>query len=191
MEYLNTHPLEIQLPQALNRVSAQRRSLALRYLREEDRKLSLAAYLLLREALEKEYGIREAPEFVFGPHGKPFLRDYPDVHFNLSHCPAAVLCVVDSEPVGCDIEKVEAALDRDLCQKTCSPEELEAVLGAQDPALAFFSLWTRKEAFLKLTGTGLSDSLPELLYTAQAQKARFETHSAPDGAYVYTVCRFF
>ena len=72
MLYLNLHPLEINVGQALALVSPQRRSLAMRYLREEDRKLSLAAYLLLREALEKEYGIQDTPELVSGPHGKPF-----------------------------------------------------------------------------------------------------------------------
>ena len=191
MLYLNPHPLEINVCQALALVSPQRRSLALRYRREEDRKLSLAAYLLLREALEKEYGIQEPPEFVSSPYGKPFLRDYPEIHFNLSHCLSAVLCAVDRAPVGCDIEKVEAPLDMDLCHQACSPEEMQTILEAPDPALAFFTLWTRKEAFLKLLGTCLSDNLPGVLASEEAQIVDFDTHLAPDASYVYTVCRFF
>lgn len=189
MEYLNTHPEELDISRALAKVSAQRGALALRYLREEDRKLSLAAYLLLQLALEKEYGITEPQDFAFGPGGKPYLKAYPGIHFNLSHCPAAALCVVDSIPVGCDIETVENKIDTNLYRRVCSPQELQAILKAPHPPLAFTTLWTRKEAFLKLRGEGISDALPGLLVCPEAASARFESHVAPDSSYVYTVCR--
>lgn len=188
MEYLNTHPEELDINQALTKVSAQRKAVALRYLREEDRKLSLAAYRLLQHALEKEYGITEPQDFVFGPGGKPFLKEYPGIHFNLSHCPAAALCVVDTSPVGCDIETVEKQLDEELCRRVCSPRELETILKASHPPLAFTTLWTRKEAFLKLRGEGISEALPGLLSSPEAESARFETHVAPDSSFVYTIC---
>ena len=106
MIYLNTHPEDLNIDLALKQVSPQRREAALRYMRDIDRKLSLAAFLLLMEGLEKEYGISEPPVLAFGPHGKPFLRDYPHIHFNLSHCSRAALCVVGDAPVGCDVETV-------------------------------------------------------------------------------------
>ena len=43
-----------------------------------------------------------------GEHGKPYLQDYPEVHFNLSHAGNRVMCVVSPEPAGCDIEGVES-----------------------------------------------------------------------------------
>lgn len=190
MIYLNTHPGQLNVAEALDLVSAQRREKTLRYLREADRRLSLAAYLLLQEALEKEYGITGPQEFSFGPNGKPFLRDFPHIHFNLSHCSGAALCVVSDSPVGCDIETVESRLDMDLCQRCCSPAELDAILHATRPPLAFCTLWTRKEAFLKLTGEGLTDSLESLLSTPQAASAHFDTHVAPDTSFVYTVATF-
>lgn len=188
MLYINTHPADLDIDKALARVSAQRRRHAMQFVKEHDRKLSLAAYLLLLEALEKEYGITEAPEFSFGPHRKPFLKDYPHIHFNLSHCSAAVLCVVSDRPVGCDIETVESPLDMDLCRYCCSPAEIDAILKAPSPPLAFYGLWTRKEAFLKLSGEGLSDNLPGLLETDEADRAVFDTRIGPDASYVYTVC---
>lgn len=174
---------------SLAAVSAQRRAHALRYLREEDRKLSLAVYLLLLEALEKEYGITRPPEFGFGPHGKPFLPDYPHIHFNLSHCSGAALCVVGDTPAGCDIERVQEPLDMDLCRRCCSPEEMDSVLGSRNPALAFCTLWTRKEAFLKYTGEGLTDRLQGLLGTPEASSVRIESHVADDESFVYSICR--
>ena len=189
MLYLNSHTERLDVARALERVSAQRRAVALRYLRESDRQLSLAAYLLLQEALEKEYGITRPPEFSFGPHGKPFLRDYPHIHFNLSHCPGAALCVVGDAPVGCDIETVPQRLDLDLCRYCYSQEELDAILRAEHPQQAFCTLWTRKEAFLKYTGEGLTDHLPGLLASPKAAEVHFESHVAGDASYVYTLCR--
>ena len=57
----------------MSRLSAQRREQALRFRFELGRRQSVAAYLLLRTALEQEYGITEPPLFEYGEHGKPYL----------------------------------------------------------------------------------------------------------------------
>ena len=160
-------------------------------MRDIDRKLSLAAFLLLMEGLEKEYGISEPPVLAFGPHGKPFLRDYPGIHFNLSHCARAVLCVIGDAPVGCDVEAVVSPLDMDLVQHCCSPEEQAVILASARPEVAFYTLWTRKEAFLKWTGKGLTGHLPELFSSPEAAAARFESQVSPDGSFVHTLCQGF
>ena len=177
------------MAQALLRVSVQRREQALRYLRDSDRRLSLAAYLLLEEALEKEYGILEPPTFEYGPHGKPFLKDYPHIHFNLSHCTGTALCVVSDAPVGCDVENVAPILDEDLCRRACSEEELSRIRNSYRPTVAFALLWTRKEAFLKYTGEGLTECLEEVLLSPEAKAVNFESVVSPGGEFVYTVCR--
>ena len=189
MVYLNDDIEAIDVGLALQAVGPQRREKALRYRQLRDRKLSLAVYLLLAEGLEKEYGIRELPEFVFGRHGKPFLAGHPGIHFNLSHCREAALCAIGDSPVGCDVESVPAELDMDLCRRCFNDAEIARIAGAERPTLAFASLWTQKEAFLKLTGEGLSYALPDLLCSARAKNATFETHVSPDSSYVYTVCK--
>ena len=189
MIYLNCHTKELDWEQSLFRVSPQRREQALRYVKDSDRRLSLAAYLLLLQALEEEYGISDPVDFGFGPHGKPFLKDYPHIHFNLSHCPGTALCVVSDAPVGCDIESVPPVLDEELCRWVCSDQELAQIRQSAHPALAFTRLWTRKEAFLKFTGEGLTDHLKKLLLLPEAKAVSFETVEAPEGTWVYTVCR--
>lgn len=189
MIYLNDHIEEIDVEQALSVVSEERRRYALRYRQECDRRLSLAVYLLLCEALQKEYGILEPPEFVFGPHGKPALKGYPDIHFNLSHCRRAALCVVSDQPVGCDVECVPDKLDMDLCRYCFSDEEVTAITADAHPTIAFTELWTKKEALLKLRGDGLTKELPSLLSSRLADDVMFQTHIAADRSYLYTVCR--
>lgn len=189
MVYLNTHIDELDLEVALAEVSLQRREAALRYVREQDRRQSLAAYLLLMQAMEQEYGIKDAPEFEFGPHGKPWMPAYPHIHFNLSHCPGAALCVVGDTAVGCDVESVAPSLDEDMCRRVCCEEEIAAVLSDPHPALAFTRLWTRKEAYLKYTGEGLYDGLGQLLLSPGVKAVSFQSVVAPDSSWVYTVCR--
>lgn len=189
MVYLNEHIEDIDVSDALRRVSPERAAYALRYRQPIDQRLSLAVYMLLMQGLEREYGITDAPRFVFGPHGKPSLDGHPGIHFSLSHCRQAALCVIDNVPVGCDVESVPDGLDMDVCRHCFNEEEMACITGADQPTLAFAQLWTRKEAFLKLTGTGLTSELPSLLCSPAARRAHFETTIASSGAYVYTVCK--
>lgn len=188
MIYLNDHIEEIDIEQAQWAVSEQRWQYAMRYRQHNDRQQSLAAYLLLCDALRNEYGIAEPQEFAFGPHGKPHLKDYPDIHFNLSHCRCAALCVVGDHPVGCDIEAVPTDLDMDLCRYCLDEEEVAHVVASESPTLAFTELWTKKEALMKYTGEGLTKELATLLSSRRAADVSFHTCIAPNRSYVYTVC---
>ena len=101
----------------------------------------------------------------------------------------SALCVVGDSPVGCDVEAVPEQLDVDLCRYCCSDDELDAILHAGQPTLAFTTLWTKKEAFLKFTGQGLTKDLPALFKPGSDKlldSVKFQTHIAPDGSYVYS-----
>ena len=201
MIYLNDHIGEINIEEALRQVGPQRAAYALRYRRDLDRRLSLAVFLLLQQALREEYGIREIPQFAYGPNGKPFLKDHPEIHFNLSHCPRAAMCVVSDHPVGCDIEAVPDELDMDLCRYCFNDEEVASILASDAPTLTFTTLWTQKEALLKLTGDTaslFSSSAPPLSRGGGRRPEGFHLspltshlsppHVSPDHSYVYTVC---
>lgn len=188
--WLNDHFEELDIGQALQAVSEQRRKEALRYRHDHDRRQSLAAYLLLCEALKKGHRITDPPDFSFSSHGKPVLKDYPDIHFNLSHCREAVLCVTGDRPVGCDVESVEERLDMDLCRYCFNEEEVATICNADHPPVAFTTLWTQKEAYLKLSGEGLTDHLPALFLSPAARNITFHSIVAPNSDYVYTICHY-
>lgn len=46
----------------------------------------------------RHHGITGNPVFEYVKHEKPVLRDYPDIHFNLSHCRRGIMCVIDDMP---------------------------------------------------------------------------------------------
>jgi 4'-phosphopantetheinyl transferase len=91
----------------------------------------------------------------------------------MSHSDQAVLIAVSSAgPVGVDIEAVRAMRDRDdIARRTFAAGEFERLCALDDAGrtTAFFNCWTRKEAFVKALGDGLTHPLD-----------RFEVTLAPD-----------
>ncbi|WP_428378007.1 4'-phosphopantetheinyl transferase family protein [Lichenicoccus sp.] len=123
------------------------------------RNRALAARGGLRQALGRHLGVPAAGlRFTSGPFGKPLLAGAgAALHFNLSHSGGlALLGVSEQGRIGVDVEQA-AALPSELLA-TLAPAEaaLIAATAAADQAAAFFDCWTRKEAFVKATGLGLS-----------------------------------
>lgn len=181
---VNDDLASLDLARALEEISPERRAYALRYRQDLDRRLSVAVYLLLKEALREEYGIEGNPRLAVGPNGKPHLPDNPDVHFNFSHCTRAAACVVSDGPVGIDIEEI-APVNWEVARRVLSADELAKTKAAPEPETAFARYWTCKEALVKLTGEGLEDGrLKNLL--AVCQGAVLDTKVRRERGYVLT-----
>ena len=112
--------------------------------------------------------------FNYGPHGKPSVQECA-LEFNLSHAADwAYLAISESAPVGIDVERLRPPSRHgwlDLARRFFSASEV-AELTAMAPdkqTEAFFACWTRKEAYIKLHGRGLSLPL-----------AHFSVSTAPD-----------
>lgn len=182
--YLNDHLDALDLDAALPQLSAQRREQVLRYKHETGRRQSAAAYLLLCQALREHYGIDTPPHFGYHEGGKPYLDTRPDIHFNLSHCREAAICAIAPHAVGVDIESVRP-LRESVARYTMNDSEMDQILTAKHPGLAFTRLWTKKEAVLKLTGEGIRGDLKELL--ERHQGIQLQTIVSADSRYVYTL----
>lgn len=159
---------ETELQQAIDALPEWRRELALKFKFPLGKAECACSYLLLCQALREEYGITTQPHFDIGEHGKPSLREYPDIHFNMSHCRAGIAVAVSDKPVGIDIECLGRLIDKNgslnmsLAEYVLSPEELEQVVEG-DSDLVFTKFWTQKESLVKLTGTGIEDDLKQIL----------------------------
>ncbi len=153
--------IRLELEPALLALPPWRREKALSYRFDKDRYTCAKAYLLLKELLSVRYGITEDVEFGYGPYGKPFLKSFPELHFNFSHCPKAVFCAVADVPIGVDVEEIRN--DEDVAREVFSEHERTQIKNAEIPEIRFTEYWTRKESYLKLLGTGLTDDLKTLL----------------------------
>ena len=131
---------------------AERREQVMRFHFEKDRKLCLGAGLLLAHAL-REAGVSD-PALDRLPDGKPVLKNNPDVHFNLSHSGTLAVCAVSGRPVGVDTECLQKE-DAGVSALCFQAAEREWIRRSAEPDRAFTRLWTRKESYLKLIGTGL------------------------------------
>ena len=185
MIYLNDHTELLDIDDALSKVSAQRCEQALKFAHESGRRLSLAAYLLLMEGLEKEYGITEPPVFEYLEGGKPIIVGHPEIHFNFSHSGNIALCAIDSQPVGADVE-TPRKITPSLIAYTMNEEEQALIASAPESLSAFLALWTKKEAILKLTGEGIRSDLKTVL--AKPELYHIETITTEN--YIYSIAKF-
>ena len=88
----------------LKRVPDYRQKKAMSFKFPKGQMQSLGVGLLLHKACE-DAGIVGADERVaYGENEKPYLADFPDVHFNLSHSGERMMCVLSPFDVGCDVE---------------------------------------------------------------------------------------
>jgi len=105
---------------------------------------------------------------AYGPYGKPYLRDWPNVHFNISHSGQYVACAVANRPVGIDVQVI-GAYRPDVAARVCTGKELARLRASDDPAIELARLWTQKEASLKMLGSGITGNIREVLTGDEAQ----------------------
>jgi 4'-phosphopantetheinyl transferase len=151
--------LEAHLP-------ADERHRARRLAFERDRRRFVFAHYVLRATLSRYLAVAPIDiAFSYTAHGKPMLAGESGgrIEFNMSHSDRAVLIAVSTAgPVGVDIEAIRDLDDRDdIARRTFAPGEFQGLsrLAEGDRTTAFFTCWTRKEAFVKALGEGLSHPL--------------------------------
>lgn len=115
------------------------------------------AHRLLRECLKK-LGIDYSEELVsLGGHGKPYLRDFPCIHYNLTHSRGIAACIVSGSECGIDGEKIRPYRPN-VVKREFSERERQLIENAPEKERdeLFFRIWTLKESYIKATGQGLS-----------------------------------
>lgn len=179
---INEHIEQFNLDKELERVGQQRGEYAMRFHKTEDRKLAIAAFRLLQQALLEDYGITEIPSFIYNRFGKPSITGHPNIHFNLSHCHTGAACAIDDNPIGVDIETFDN-YDIDIISQVMNSEEQNAIATSRCPDVEFIRLWTMKESLLKLRGCGITEDLRCVL-----QNADYNFKSIITDKYVCTIC---
>ena len=149
---------ELDFNRIKSSVSETRIKKSSRYFHKKDRNLSVGVEILLKHALYK-IGISD-PVFGVDRHSKPYLKNYPDVYFNLSHSGEYVACAVSDSPVGVDIERIHD-IDLNIARHFFYGTEYDYVLNNKDSNKAFFELWVLKESYMKMTGLGFRLALDE------------------------------
>lgn len=136
---------------------------------DKDRGHFIVARGILRAILGAYLNL--APErlrFRYGAHGKPALAGNGDdgaIRFNASHSHGVALyAIARRRDVGIDVERIRPDLAvAEIAERFFAPGEIALIrsLTAEAQRQAFFRCWTRKEAYVKARGAGLSLSLDQ------------------------------
>lgn len=107
----------------------------------------------------------EKIDFHYDTHGKPFLPMHPSLQFNCSHTSHAfAIGITQKYNIGIDIERKDRLVDISKLKKLLFSanelEQFENIPGAYRQQ-AFIHCWTKKEALLKATGSGLTRPMNE------------------------------
>lgn len=166
--------------QLLTRLTAEERARAERLHFAADRSRWIVSRAWVRRTLGEVLATDGAAlEFARGQWGKPQLAGAHAgaLEFNLSHSSSrALLAVTTRGAVGADIEAIRPMEDmRSIAERHFAAEEQRALfaLPEVEQLAAFYRLWTRKEAYIKATGTGLGHALDRFAVDERRDAARF------------------
>ena len=144
-------------------LSPDERERAGRIAAQRHRQRFVAARSVLRCLLAQYLGCEPAEvAFAYGEHGKPALQE-GDLCFNLSHShEMALYAVARARAVGVDVEWPRPKVAHEqIAERFFSLEEREALSSVSTPEkkAAFYNIWTRKEAYIKARGDGITAGL--------------------------------
>lgn len=142
--------------------------------------------LLLGRYLETK---PEEVSFSYGPYGKPALGgERTQLRFNASHShELALYAFVQDHEIGVDVEFIKKDLKtEEIADHFFSAAEIQSLTTLPDveKTAAFFRCWTRKEAYIKAIGSGLSHPLDEFDVTLAPHEPAvlLRDHRDPDAA---------
>lgn len=120
------------------------------------------AYALLKQAVYAYAQNQSFPEeslvLEYNAYQKPRFRNYPDIHFNLSHCEGLAVCLLSAHECGVDAE-AKREIRPAVVRRVFSEEEQQILKEAHDPDWMFTRFWTLKEAYVKAIGRGIGFSM--------------------------------
>ncbi len=164
-----------------NDLSADKKSRVDRNKNEKNKKLMVAGDMLLKKALSEKDIV--STEFYKNAKGKPYIKNTP-YYFNISHSEDICICAVSDKEIGADIEKIRN-VNLKTSIKFATENELRYIFGkipedddfkadfnesTIDLFSRFFEIWTLKEAYFKMLGTGISSDLKSVEFFIEENK---------------------
>lgn len=122
----------------------------------DKKSVSNAGITLVKLKFQEILGENADLTLAHNKNGKPYLKLFPDFHFNISHSDNILAVAFSSAPVGIDVEK-NREINLKISQRYFCEEEKNFVTDVD----SFFYVWTRKEASAKHKGECLGSSLTE------------------------------
>lgn len=107
---------------------------------------------LIKDCLE-EYGVQD-PQILRTTKGKPYV-EHCDTYLSVSHSGEYFLCIIAERPVGIDVQERKNSNSDKIAERYFTEREKSFI--RDNGENGFFTVWTRKEAYSKLTGEGIAE----------------------------------
>lgn len=160
--------IPMQVCQSINK---ERKIKVENYRNIEDKRNSILGFLLLKYGLKHEYGINlQMLEWNYTKYGKPYFSEYPNIFFNISHSGEFIVCAIDQEKIGIDIQKIIDSKFLGVADVVCSINEKEKILYSIKPEKILTRYWALKESFIKAIGTGMTDTMYNINFANKDEK---------------------
>lgn len=155
---------------------------------------------LLYKGLKDMFGIvidsKNILMIAQGEHGKPYLKDFPNIHYNISHTDGLAVCAIGNMQLGIDVERIRP-FHKSILRKVLSDEERGNLEGLpeEEHSEYFFRLWTLKECYVKAVGCGITIPLTGISFEwkedgitlSSIPEASFHQNIL-EGGYVLSIC---
>jgi 4'-phosphopantetheinyl transferase len=119
----------------------------------------LMGWIICKMEASKRYGISpQEIKIAYHEQGKPFFPDFPTLKYNISHGgDLIVVAFSETSEVGIDVESSHRKVNLDIVKRYFTASESTFIdnLPQNRQSEYFIRLWTIKEAYLKMLGTGL------------------------------------
>ncbi|MFD3445562.1 4'-phosphopantetheinyl transferase family protein [Microbacteriaceae bacterium 4G12] len=178
-------------------ISEERRTRILLRKTYEDIMREIACDILVQNIVHEKYGMKNTIEWGYSSYGKPFIHNLSSFQFSLAHAGEWVVCAVDTQPVGIDIEYAQA-VDFQAIQYLFSSQEQKwwKEIPENKRLETFYRIWIGKESYVKATGRGVSKNFSSFtvslqegrVYDEQSRENWFIKHIPFHKEYSLSVC---
>lgn len=101
--------------------------------------------------------------FDYDSNKKPYLASHPWLHFNISHSEDFAIIAISRNKVGIDVEFMSEEFSfNDILPDVFADNEISKIQNAVNKKHAFYTSWTRKEAFVKALGKGIDEDFKQI-----------------------------
>lgn len=151
-------------------LSPDRQAYVSKFRRASDYQRSVLGDALVKRMIQDRLGREKTDiEIIKNAYGKPYLKNYDHLHFNVSHSGDWIVGAVGNKPVGIDVEKI-GTVNMDIAKRFFHPTEYNALMACcciSAQLSLFYDLWTLKESYIKAVGKGLSLPLDSFVLVQQ------------------------
>lgn len=130
-----------------------------KFVNKKDKIRTVIGEILIRTIIVENLKIsNKYIRFNKNQYGKPYLKEYTNFNFNISHSGDYVVCAIDDKPIGIDVEEVKHIDYEEIAKNFFTTKEFEYIVNRhlKFKLNRFYEIWTLKESYIKCCGKGVS-----------------------------------